>query len=107
VAGEQRVVVRAQHREVLGDAAAGEILACSGIGLAYYVDDRKVGEVWVPAGDRPGVADERLIEALHQAVCWNETARSATPDLAGDDLAGNLMRDTELRIVTSPGTVAT
>ncbi|MET8848459.1 hypothetical protein [Amycolatopsis sp. NPDC004625] len=73
MAGHRRVVVRAQHREVLGDPATGELLTCPGIDLTFYAYGRQVGDVWVPAGDQPDAADdELLIEALHRAVCWDE-----------------------------------
>uniref|UniRef100_UPI003F496858 hypothetical protein n=1 Tax=Amycolatopsis sp. CA-082387 TaxID=3239918 RepID=UPI003F496858 len=66
-------MVRAQHREVLGDSATGEVLICPGVGLTYHVNGRQIGDVWVPAGDLPTAADdELLIEALHCAVRWDE-----------------------------------
>lgn len=75
MAGERRVAVRAQRREVLGDPATDEVLTCSGVSLVYYVDGRRVTEAWIPAGDQPSVTDdERLIDALRRAVLWDKPA---------------------------------
>jgi hypothetical protein len=81
VAGERRVAVRARHPEVVGAPATGEVLACSGVSLVYYVGGQQVAETWIPAGDRPSVTDdELLIDALRRAVLWNEpTSRPPRP----------------------------
>lgn len=83
MAGERRVSVRVQHRELVDDLVTGEARAYPGVRLAYYVRGRWVAEVWVPVGNRASVVDDDLlIDVLRRAVHWNEfTDWPPLPDL--------------------------
>lgn len=61
----KQVTVRSGGRQVS--------LSYPGILLAGFEDGKQVCERWVPFGDDPSEEDdERLVEALHDALLWQE-----------------------------------
>lgn len=53
-------------------------LSYPGILLTGYEDGERVGERWVPFGDDPSEEDdERLVQALHQALRWQNHEESS------------------------------
>ncbi|HVW41531.1 MAG TPA: hypothetical protein VHC18_09295 [Amycolatopsis sp.] len=70
-----------QHKQVTVEGPDGTQVSVTypGILLVGYEDDVPVGERWIPFGEDPTEEDdERLIEALHTALLWQQ--HEATPE---------------------------
>ena len=64
-----------QHKQVTVDASDGTQVSVSypGILLVGYEGGVEVCERWIPFGEDPTEEDdERLIEALHTALLWQQ-----------------------------------
>ncbi|GAA4669611.1 MULTISPECIES: hypothetical protein [Amycolatopsis] len=77
---ERAVRVAVHLKRVTVDSGGCPVsLAYPGILLTGYEDGRQVRERWVPFGDDPSEEDdERLVEALHHAVLWQEQGEAWT-----------------------------
>jgi hypothetical protein len=77
------VRITTHRRRVTVEEPGGECLSLSypGVLLTGYEDGRKAYEKWVPFGaDASESDDEKLIEALQEALRWqNGTAGTETP----------------------------
>ncbi|MBB2934328.1 hypothetical protein FHX82_001348 [Amycolatopsis bartoniae] len=71
---ERAVRVALQLKHVTVDAGGRPVsLSYPGILLAGYEDGALVAQRWVPFGEDPSEEDdEKLVEALHKAVLWEE-----------------------------------
>ena len=71
---ERAVRVALQLKHVTVDAGRCPVsLSYPGILLAGYEDGGLVAQRWVPFGEDPSEEDdERLVEALHRAILWEE-----------------------------------
>jgi hypothetical protein len=71
---DRAVRVEVHLKRVAVDAGGRKIpLSYPGILLTGFEDGKQVCERWVPFGDDPSEEDdERLIEALHHALLWQE-----------------------------------
>lgn len=73
--GDRWVRVTVHLRQVSVDSGDGRVVSLSypGILLTGFEDGEKVCERWVPFGADPTEEDdERLIQALHGALMWQE-----------------------------------
>lgn len=71
---ERAVSVEVHLRCVTVDIAGQAVsLSYPGILLTGFEDGKRVCERWVPFGDDPTEEDdERLLQALHRAVLWQD-----------------------------------
>lgn len=71
---DRAVHVKVHLRQVTVRSGGREVsLSYPGILLTGFEDGKQVCERWVPFGDDPSEEDdERLVEALHHALLWQE-----------------------------------